>query len=419
MTHAIPPMVPAADDAMLPKVEPGHLLGSVADDWEAAEVWLNAVRARSKNSNGSINTDATYRHHLAKLRWYVEHVIRITPSRWSMQDVDQFSAFLKNLPDDAISPRGIAVDDPAWRPFRIQPSAGSQADIKRFVHALFNGWHKAGYIRYNPMALHGTGVSRTVNVTRVIRPELVDLVLEGLISEPTENFTSRQGAVRDRFLFEAMRGLGLRAAELVQARMSAFYPLSVPGTGKTYWVFLVTAETAKGGKARRIPVPKTVWESFIRYRQAFGLPATPAADEPGRLVLSTRTKAVHIGAATVTHTGSRRFFGAWREVTTRQGIYKIVTDRLEHAAARLHEDGRESDAQHLREASPHWLRHTFDKGVLLTRSSMRDIAAAMGHTDLATRMIHAEQDAIDLIEAWERARPGSVATECPTGTEPA
>jgi len=229
--------------------------------------------------------------------------------------------------------------------------------------------------------------------------------------------TARQGAVRDHFLFEALRDLGLRASELVQARMGAFYPLSIPSTGKTYWVFLVTAETGEGGKERRIPVPTTVWEFFIRYRQAFGLPATPAAGEPTRLILSTRTRAVQIGAATVTHSGSRRFFGAWREVTTRQGLYQIVTRRLEATAARLQAAGREADAQHLRDASPHWLRHTFAKAALLTGQSVREVAGALGHADLATTMIYTEQEARDLIDAWERARPGSVATEQPIEQE--
>ena len=400
-------------DAMVPNPPADHILGPVHDDWEAAEVWLRAVRAKSRNANSAANTEATYRHHLAKLRWYVEHIGGVTPSRWSMQDVEAFNAFLAQVPDAAIGPRGCVPHETHWRPFRSQPSAGSQADIRRFVHALFSAWHKTGYLRYNPMALHGAGVARTVNVSRALRPELVDLVIDQLSSAPTINFTQRQGAVRDTFIFTALRGLGLRASELVQSRMSAFYPLSVPATGKTYWVFLVTAETAKGGKARRIPVPKDVWTTFTRYRQAFGLPATPTAGESGKLILSTRTRGVAIGANMIKETSSRRYFGAWREVGTRQGLYKIVTDRLEQTAARLQEAGKAADAQHLRDGSPHWLRHTFAKAALLTGQSMRDVAGALGHADLATTMIYTEQEARDLIDAWERARPGGVATSTP------
>ena len=388
-----------------------HILGPVADDWDAIEVWLRAVRAKSKNANGATNTDATYRYHLAKLRWYVEQVGHVTPSRWSMQDVEQFAAFLKEVPVDALCPPGAVITDPQWRPFRVRPSASSQADIRRFVHALFNGWHKAGYIRHNPMALHGAGVARKANVSRAIDPALLDLVLDRMAAEPLQNFMQRQSLVRDQFIFTALRGLGLRASELVKARMSAFYRLSVPRTGQTYWIFLVTEETGKGGKARRIPVSQEVYQALTTYRQAFGLSATPASGDNSGLILSTRTRAVSIGETDIRHTGSLRFFGAWREVSTRQGLYQIVKGRLEVAAVALDQAGRENDAQHLREASPHWLRHTFAKTALLSGHSMRAVAGALGHADLATTMLYTEQDALDLIDAWERATPGSVATE--------
>jgi integrase/recombinase XerC len=404
-------MVERSTNAMVPNPPADHILGPVQDDWEAADVWLRAVRAKSRNANAAANTEATYRHHLAKLRWYVEQVSGVTPSRWSMQEVDHFTAFLAQVPQDAIGGRGHGPDDAGWRPFRCQPSPGSQADLRRFVHALFTAWHKTGYLRHNPMALHGAGVVRCVNVSRALRPELVEMVLDQLTQEPTENFTQRQSAIRDTFILLALRGLGLRASELIQARMRAFYPLSVPTTGKTYWVFHVTADTSKGGKARRIPVPQDVWSAFTRYRQAFGLPAIPAENESGRVILSTRTHGVALGVYLINETSTRRYFGAWREVTTRQGLYKIVTDRFEQTALRLQDAGRAADAQHLRDGSPHWLRHTFAKAALLTGQSMRDVAGALGHADLATTMIYTEQEARDLIDAWERVRPGSVATD--------
>ncbi|WP_344762357.1 tyrosine-type recombinase/integrase [Actimicrobium antarcticum] len=232
-----------------------------------------------------------------------------------------------------------------------------------------------------------------------------------MAAEPLQNFTQCQSMVRDRFIFAALRGLGLRASELVHARMSAFYRLSLPRTGQTYWTFLVTDDTGKGGKAHRVPVSREVWQAFSLYREAFELPAAPAPSEDGKLILSTRTRSVTLGNTEVTHSGSRRFLGAWREVTTRQGLYKIVTGRLERAATLLKKSGRDADAQHLRDASPHWLRHTFAKAALLTGQNMRAVAGALGHADLATTMLYTEQDALDLIDAWERATPGSVATE--------
>ena len=84
---------------------------------------------------------------------------------------------------------------------------------------------------------------------------------------------------------------------------------------------------------------------------------------------------------------------------------------MEQTAARLQEAGRAADAQHLRDGSPHWLRHTFAKTALLTGQSMRDVAGALGHADLATTIIYTEQEARDLIDASGRVQPGSVAME--------
>jgi integrase/recombinase XerC len=396
-------------DMMLADPEPGHVLGLVADDWEAADVWLRAVRAKSRN--GSNQTEQTYRYHLAKLRWYCEQVAYVTPSRWSTQDVERFNRFLQDLPNDALCAHRAGAGEPGWTPFRTQPSRSSQADIRRFVHALFQAWHKTGYIRINPMALTGAGTARKVNGQRAISLDLYDLVLNVMEQEEKRTFTERQMHVRDNFIFQTLRGLGLRASELVNARMSAFYQLSVAKTSKRYWVFLVTAETAKGGKERRIPVPRTVWDAFMVYRAAFGLPVQPTPGETTRLVLSPRTKEVKIGTTPIARTADRRFFKAWREVSTRQGLYGIVKDRLNRAADTLESNGRDDEATQLRRASPHWLRHTFGKAALLTGQSMREVAGALGHANMDTTMIYTEQDAIDLIDAWERASPGTVAEE--------
>lgn len=52
-------------------------------------------------------------------------------------------------------------------------------------------------------------------------------------------------------------------------------------------------------------------------------------------------------------------------MTTRQGVYAIVTGRLVQTADLLQQMGREEEAAQLRRASPHWLRHTFAKASLL------------------------------------------------------
>lgn len=394
-----------------------HALGPVANDWEAAEVWLRAIAQRARK--GSPETVATYRQHLAKLRWYCENVAGSTPSRWSVQDVEAFFTFLAKPPESALCARPLGrrgfarPGESGYTPFRCAPSAGSQADIRRCVHALLRAWRETGYIQINPMGLHGAGTVRKINARRAVGSDLYEMVLETMEAAPRETFEKRQRYLRDRFILITLRDLGLRASELVKASMGAFYRLSDPKDGRTYWVLHVTEETAKGRRSRKVPVTRRAMESLGAYRLAFGMPTEVLAEESTALLLSPRTdrSTVTSGGSPIADVQSRRYFGAWRPVTTRQGLYVIVKDRFAEAALFLEGVGDIDRARLLREASPHWLRHSFAKGALLAGQDMRSVAAALGHSDMSTTMIYTEQEALDLIRATELAAPGVLAVE--------
>ncbi|MYN47635.1 tyrosine-type recombinase/integrase [Pseudoduganella sp. FT93W] len=394
-----------------------HGLGPVADDWEAAEVWLRAIASRGRRN--SPETVATYRYHIAKLRWFCENVHGVPPSRWTVQDVEAFYGFLADLPDSALCAQDevtgayAGVDDEGYSPFRKQPSASSRSDIQRCIHAMFRVWREMGYIAINPMGLHGAGTTRKINANRAVVPDLYDLVLDTMEASEKATFAARQAYTRDRFIFIALRELGLRASELIKATMGAFHCLTDPKDGKTYWVMVVREETAKGRRERTIPVTKTVMAALGAYREAFGMDALPAPLETGALILSPRTDrgAIVIGGKPIRDVESRRFFQAWLPVTTRHGLYYIVKGRLTRTADALKQAGDVTGCAHLRQASPHWPRHTFAKSALLTGQDVRQVAALLGHRDLATTMVYTEQDALDLIRATNMATPGLLAEQ--------
>lgn len=400
-------------ELMTSSPKPGHALGAVSDDWAAAAVWLAAVARKS--GNGSTATRDTYGFHLAKLRWYCENVARITPSRWSMQDVEHFHLFLEDLPDNALCSMGdgrFAIPgESGYTPFRKRPARSSQSDIHRFVHAMFKAWHSMGYIRINPMALTGTMSTRKIKAERSLSEIVFETVLSTLAGSDVISFADRQRQLRDMFILTAFKELGVRASELVGAKMGAFYQLYDPLTKNRYWIFLVTAETGKGAKERRIPVTRALLASLTVYRQAFGLPPVPATCDDAPLLLSSRTKVVHIGEKKIKHVNDRRFFGAWRAIGTRQGLYKIVKERLALAGSALRDTGAVDLADELDRASPHWLRHSFAKAALLKGQSMREVASLLGHSSVDTTMIYTDQDALDLVRALERAQPDVIAIE--------
>lgn len=409
-------------DLMVANPQPGHMLGPVKDDWAAIEVFLRILAEKVEAGERSQETISTYQYHLTKLKWFCENVERVTPSRWTMDNALHFFEFLRNLPVDALCRRRqvdgkviensfVAENEPGWTPFRKQPSDSAIGDIKRCAHALFTAWHKAGYIRIHPLALIGAGKARKVKTERSISLDVYALILDTIAKQPTETYLERKMQLRDLFVFEALRGLGLRASELVGARMSAFYQVTDVKSRMRYWVFHVTEETAKGRKARKVPVPPQVWQSFVDYRQAFGLSPVPLTGDETALLLSPRTKDVKIGEKAIKRTPDRRFFGAWGAVESRKGLYKIVKGRLYHAASWLREHGEHSVADRLEAASPHWLRHTFGKSKVEEGIQMRALSGAMGHASVDTTMIYTEQEALDLIASYEAANPGSVASE--------
>ena len=50
---------------------------------------------------------------------------------------------------------------------------------------------------------------------------------------------------------------------------------------------------------------------------------------------------------------------------------------------------------------------------LLSGQDLRSVATSLGHASVDTTMGYTEQDAIDLIESWERETPGRVARAGP------
>jgi len=394
-----------------------HGLGPVASDWDAAEVWLRAIASRGRRN--SMQTVVTYGYHLRKLRWFCEHVHGVHPSRWSAQDVEAFHSFLADLPQRALCARAPGSEifaspgDPGYTPFRKAPSASSRSDIIRCVHAMFRAWREMGYIAINPMGLQGAGSVRKVNTERSITSGLYDTVLDAMEEKPKSSLRQRQAYVRDRFILIALRELGLRASELVKANMSAFYQLSDPSDQRTYWIMQVREETAKGSRERKVPASRTVMDALGLYRQAFGLPAIPDAGDETALVLSTQIDRAGIvrGSDYLKGVSGARVNQPWKAVRTRQGLYAIVKERLAAAAESLERGGATADAERLRQASPHWLRHTFAKAALLVGQDIRVVAALLGHRELSTVMVYTEQDALDLIRSTNAVAPDLLASQ--------
>lgn len=395
--------------------QPGHNLGPVADDWAAIEVWLATVCEDGESR--SDETLKTYRFHLAKVRWYCERELGRPPSTWNLQDVIAFRKYLADLPGSSQRAVGDESGDAHCPPFLKQPGKSSQSDILRFAKAMFGGLHANGYLRINPMASIKARKARRIDKKRAVSDDLFDLVLQVMDETARNKQKDHQLLLRDRFIFICLREAGLRTSELIGASMGAFRALYDPSTATTYWVLTIEGETAKGGKERTVPVTPTLLDALVVYRRAFGLDPLPGKSKADcGLILSVRTApgAPVLNGMRVNNAADRRFFGAWRDVGTRQGLYAIVKGRVRQAVKLLVEAGDLEAAEHLGRVSAHWLRHSFALTSLMMGRDLRSVATSLGHASVNTTMAYTEQDALDQIHTWERDQPGSVAVVAKT-----
>lgn len=398
-----------------------------AASWRAVEVWLEGVR--HNGGDHSEETANTYSYHVAKLRWYCDR-IGVSPVDWTQAHANAFIAFLRDLPADCLcrridtgrtrkAPDGseqpvlrfARAEEPGHTPFRTAPSPGSRDDILRCVRALFNTLHEDGIIRRNPMARVKTRKSRRINAERSLDLDLYAYVLEYLDGLPITDDNAARLKARDRFAFVALRELGLRASELVGVRMRDVYPLTDPKTARTYWILKVDAEHAKGSKGRDVPMTRAVFEELMAYRGAFGLSPVPEPGEDYGLLLSVQTKPVAIGSQLVSEAKSRRYFRAWASLTSRKSLYLIVKHRLDEVAMSLERDGRGGEAALLRDVSPHWLRHTFAKALILRGRDIRVVAESLGHASVTTTMAYTRQSALDQIREYGKDSDHDLATQ--------
>jgi integrase/recombinase XerC len=221
--------------------------------------------------------------------------------------------------------------------------------------------------------------------------------------------SDRRRHLRDRFILVCLREAGLRATELVGAKMGAFTQLADPANRVTYWVFTVSGDNAKGGRERPVPVTSLLMDALIAYRLSFALPPYPSHGDSTPLLLSPRTKKIELKGGAITRAADKRFFGAWASVSTRQGLNKIVKARLSDAAAFIEARGDRATADQLREASAHWLRHTFATAALLKGQDIRTVASMLGHSSVETTMNYTRQGALDVVRASEKVDFGGIA----------
>lgn len=163
---------------------------------------------------------------------------------------------------------------------------------------------------------------------------------------------------RTLFIMNALYGMYLRISELTASKrwvpqMQDFYR----DADNNWWFKTV----GKGNKARQIAVSPVMLTALRRWRKYLGLSQLPTPDEQSPLVLK------HLGQGPISSTRT---------------ISKIVQRCFDAAVEQLRLDGSDDEAEMLRSATVHWLRHTgiSDDVKIRPREHVRDDA---GHSSSA------------------------------------
>lgn len=338
--------------------------------------------------NGSQATFNAYRREVERLLLWSWHVHSAPTTSLRRDQIEEFIHFCMAPPENWIGIKNVArfklhmgarVPNKEWRPFvshvsKLEFRNGdaplskhyslSQAAI-RATFSILSSYYgflmQEEAVQQNPVALirqKSKFVKKEVTRRQVRR---ISNLQWDYVIETAELLAEEDPATHERTLFimNALLGMYLRISELVADERSA--PVMGDFTKDTdgHWWFKVLS---KGNKERLIAVSDDMLQALIRYRRFRDLPDLPTVAENTCLIPKTRGQ------------------GA---MTSSRQVRNIVQFCFDQAYQRMCEDGLRSDADDLRVATVHWLRHTGISEDVKTRPK-EHVREDAGHASMAT-----------------------------------
>jgi len=346
--------------------------------------------------NGSTATFNSYRREIERIILWSWHIHQSSILDLKREDIEAYISFCVSPTTNWIGVKNVArfkiqhgerLQNPDWRPFvvtvkkddarqGIKPTpkdyifsqSGIQATFS-ILSSFFNFLIQEEVSTMNPVALirqkskftvkqqHQSPVRRVSN----LQWEYVIETIESLANQDPEKYE------RSLFILNALFSLYLRISELVADERSvpvmSDFRKDVDGN---WWLHV----TGKGNKSRIITVSEEMLVSLKRYRHFLGLTPLPIMDDSSPILPKI------IGKGPITST---------------RIVRSVVQDCFDIAYKKMKQDGLEEDAQELKVATVHWLRHTGISEDVKTRprEHVRDDA---GHASMQTTDRYIESD---------------------------
>jgi site-specific recombinase XerD len=331
---------------------PDHMCTlNATNDYAAVQAWLSL--------HESAETQRAYRKEAERLiLWAIIERDRALSSL-TTDDAIAYRAFLRRpTPRDRWVGPPQPRQSPAWRPFGRPLSARSTACALTVLSAMYRWLIEQRYVFANPFAgvkVRGQSTYGGLDAGRSFTQgewQLIRTVADAL--EWSYGW-SGPAAQRLRFLLDFGYATGLRASELVNAKLGDIHT----DEHGDHWLRLI----GKGGKQGKVGLPPLARWALDQYLIQRGLPVTQTRWLPATpIVADLREENTEIASLRLRRV-MRRFF---------------------QLAADLIQEERPATAEKLRRASPHWLRHTHASHALARGAELVTVRDNLRHASIST-----------------------------------
>lgn len=312
-------------------------------------------------------TARVYRREAMRRRLWLQYEYRgARLAQMSVNLCGDYMAFLQNIPAHWISRVRAAPQAPGWAPFRGPLSHASHRQAVVIIASLFTWLQAAQYLAANPWLLvnqkTGDDAGRKMLDTKVFSETAMREIMRFIDAQAP--CPSRE---RIRFILSFTEAVGLRSAELLQARLGDFQMEACDGrdgkfedgrTSTNCWVMQVHG---KGTKNRIAAVPGQDFAALQAYLQARHLGGMETTPPSAPLLANTRDPMAPLGY---------------------QALYEHVKGWLARAVRSSSLPAAEREK--LAGATTHWLRHTFGTRAIAREVPFDVIQAQMGHASIQT-----------------------------------
>ncbi len=306
----------------------------------------------------SHDTFTSYRREVERLAQWAWFVHNKGIQHLQADDIRTYIRFAQSPPDNWImrshcvrfkmNSSGQRVPESTWRPYLLRCqhkrhalhtpqyvfSSSSLRALLASVSTLYTFLLHEGYVNTNPLLRmrQKNRLLPRIQQKRVTR-RLSDIQWQQLVKSIYLHASKNPSFTRTVFIFNAFYLLGLRISELADSelgypKMSDFFQ----DKNKLWWF----ATVGKGNKYREVAVPDAMLSALTSYRCHLGMSPYPSPDDTRPLL------------------GKLKGHGP---IGIRQ-LRKIVQHGFDLAITSLEKTDNLNEAESMRRATVHWLRHT-------------------------------------------------------------